>query len=175
MVIMQCDDIERRKRRMEELGIRLVTIIDNKPHHAIQMHPKDTGGALMETGLDNRGSDPDSPWTPAGDNWKDFVTTEIVSSLVAAELQSDNPEKLAARWSEVLDIPLQKTEDIYSLQLENAALRFIDNKDARGEGLRALDIKVNDRNELIRRARIMGCDIDENSVHINGIYFNLLP
>ena len=174
MVIMQCDDIERRKKRMEDLGVRLVTVIDNEPHHAIQMHPKDTGGAIMETGLDNRGSDPASPWTPAGNDWKNFIATEIVASLTAAELQSDDPEKLASRWSEVLEVPLQQRDKTYSLQLENASLRFTQNKDARGEGLRALDIKVNDRNELVRRARIIGCDIDENSVHINGIYFNLL-
>ena len=174
MVIMQCDDVEERKARMETLGIRLVTDIDNGPHQAIQMHPKDTGGAIMETGSDSRGYEPDSPWTPAGDDWKNFISTELVTSLVAAELQSEDPKAMGPRWSEVLDIPLTLAEQVPTLTLENATLRFTTIKDDRGEGLRALDIKVKNRNELVRRAEIVGCDVDENTVHINGIYFNLL-
>ena len=41
------------------------------------------------------------------------------------------------------------------------------------EGLRALDIKTINRNELIRRAAIVGCEFDHNSVFISGIKFNL--
>ena len=174
MVIMQCDDVAKRKLRMEELGIRLVTEIDNGPHQAIQMHPKDTGGAIMETGSDSRGSAPDSPWTPAGDDWKNFVSTEIVSALTAAELQSEDPIALGSRWSEALNLPLQQSGDTASLALENATLRFTTIKDGRGEGLRALDIETKNRNELVRRAEIVGCDIDDDTIHINGIYFNLL-
>ena len=174
MVIMQCDDVQNRKQRMEELGIRLVTVIDNGPHQAIQMHPKDTGGAIMETGSDGRGSDPDSPWTPAGDNWKNFVSTKLVSALTAAELQCENPKALGLRWSEVLNLPLQQADDTPSLALENATLRFTHIKDGRGEGIRALDVKTNNRSELVRRAEIVGCDIDDDTVHINGLYFNQL-
>ena len=177
MVIMQCDDVEKRRHRMAELNIRVINNIDieHAQFTSIQMHPKDTGGAIMETGTDNRGGQFDGPWGPAGDNWESCVQTEIVSALTGAELQSKNPKALAVRWAEVLDVPLGSTAHAnHRLQLENATLRFTDIQDKRGEGLRSLDIKTADREELMRRATILGCGVNDNTVLINGIYFNLL-
>ena len=78
------------------------------------------------------------------------------------------------RWAEVLQIPIKtKQNNQHSLELENATLRFTEVRDTRDEGLRALDIKTMNRNELIRRAAIVGCEFDHNSVFISGIKFNL--
>ncbi len=177
MVIMQCDDLELRRNRMAKLDIRIVSNVNigDGKFTSIQMHPKDTGGAIMETGTDHRGEQFDGPWGPAGDDWKGCIQTNITSALVAAELQSQTPNELAERWAEVLDVPVNSSSDNnYHLQLENAVLRFTNLTDKRGEGLRALDIKTADRAELLRRATILGCGVDENTVAISGIYFNLL-
>lgn len=128
----------------------------------------------METGADERGNQSDGPWTPAGDSWEKFVQTNIVSQLLAAEIQSKAPRTLVERWAEVLQIPIKtKQNNQHSLELENATLRFTEVRDTRDEGLRALDIKTMNRNELIRRAAIVGCEFDHNSVFISGIKFNL--
>ena len=174
MVIMQCDDVEHRKHRMQQLDVRIINEIKHGSFNSIQMHPKDTGGAIMETGADERGNRSDGPWTPAGDSWQKFVQTNIVSQLLAAEIQSKAPRILAERWAEVLQIPIKTNQNNqHSLVLENATLRFTEVRDTRDEGLRALDIKTMNRNELIRRAAIVGCDSDHNSVFISGIKFNL--
>ena len=46
----------------------------------------------------------------AGPEWREHVRTEVVSEVVAAELQSDAPDALAKRWSEVLGRPVENGE-----------------------------------------------------------------
>ena len=175
MVILQCDDVEERERRMQELEVRVINKLDYGPFQSIQMHPRDTGAAIIETGTDSRGGGADGPWHPAGDNWEPAVRTDVVSALVAAELQSDDPKTIANRWSEVLDVPLDKnTEGPPTLKLENAELRFVDVTDDRGEGLGNLDLKTVNRTHILQEAAARSCKIDGDTVTVCGIRFKLL-
>ncbi|HXU23011.1 MAG TPA: hypothetical protein VN697_03165, partial [Tepidiformaceae bacterium] len=45
----QCDDHAPRRKRVEELGIRIVTQFEVPGHFRnMQLHPKDTGGSFFE-------------------------------------------------------------------------------------------------------------------------------
>ena len=48
MVITQCDDHAPRRRRVDELGIRIVTQFETDHFRNMQLHPKDTGGSFFE-------------------------------------------------------------------------------------------------------------------------------
>ena len=69
----------------------------------MQLHPRDTGGAIFEIDQNVGFDQPDGPWWPAGDNWLPSKRTDVVSHFLGVELQSDDPVKLAQRWSEIDD------------------------------------------------------------------------
>src|SRR5436190_11428 len=79
LVIAQTDDVARRKARAGELGVRIAMDLDMPREHltGIQLHPKDTGGALWE--IDQMtlegGDEPGGPWAPAGKYWQPYVRT----------------------------------------------------------------------------------------------------
>ena len=145
MVILQCDRHADHKRRIAQLGIRTALEQDSETYHLLQLHPADTGGSFLEIDEQIGGEDLDGPWEPAGDAWRAALRTEVVSGIAAAEIESPEPERLAQRWSEILDVPVDEAPDDDSgvrsrLQLDNAALLFVEAVDGRGEGLGAIDV-----------------------------------
>ena len=69
--------------------------LESAHHRGMQLHPKDTGGYFFEIDWHQGGEDPAGPWSPAGPDWKPAVRTDVVSKIVAAELQSPDPDSLA--------------------------------------------------------------------------------
>lgn len=140
MVILQSDHHGDRTRRVDELGIRTVLRHDGPEYCIMQLHPADTGGSFLEIDEQIGGDDMDGPWEPAGRDWQRARRTDVVTGIAAAELQSPDPERLAARWSEILERPVGRAQDIASIQLDNATLRFVEATDGRGEGLGGIDL-----------------------------------
>jgi hypothetical protein len=64
--------------------------------------------------------------------------------MTAAELQSDDPERLARRWSEVIERPVQMRDGQRVIALDDATLRFTEATDGRAEGLGGLDLACGD-------------------------------
>jgi hypothetical protein len=143
MVIMQCDDHPTLKSRLGPLGVRAALEHDGDEYCVLQLHPRDTAGSFLEIDVQHGGESMDGPWEPAGPNWQD-ARTERTIGIVAAELQSDEPSALAARWSAILDRPVEVVDDTPTIALDNATLRFVFAKDGRGEGLGGIDVVVDD-------------------------------
>ena len=166
MVITQVDDIERRRARAAELGVRIAFDLHfpDEGHDGIQLHPGDTGGSFFEMDqmLGAGSDDPAGPWYPAGPNWEPYVRTERVEGISAAELQSPEPERLARRWSEIAELDVTNDDDGHAtIRFENAAVRFVPERDGRGEGLGGIDVITNDRDAVLDAAERLGCVIDE--------------
>src|SRR5690242_10705774 len=106
MVIIDCDDIERRRARMAGIGVRIANPLDYGAYAGLQLHPGDTGGAMLELNHTPGGEPLDGPYHPAGPDWQKGVRTEVTVALLAAELQGPDPERLARRWSDILERPL---------------------------------------------------------------------
>lgn len=175
MVILQCDDHARRKQRVTELGIRKVMDHEEHDFHILQLHPRDTGGSLLEIDQQVGGEQLDGPWMPAGRDWQRAVHTDVVRTIAAAELQSPEPEALATRWSEIVQLPVERDANGHpTVRVDNAMLRFVPDTDGRGEGLGGLDIRVANRARLLDAAKRRGCQIDNDVVHVGGIRFRLL-
>lgn len=177
MVILQCADALVQRERILNMGIRSVFNIDNDEYRATHFHPKDLGNFLLSVDSVKPGEDFTDPmcmWEPAGGDWQKFVSTEAVSEMIGTELQSENPEELAARWSKILDLPLSDSESGQKeIKLQNGALRFVEDTDGRGPGVGTIDLKVADKQHILNAAKDCGCDHTDNQVTLCGTRFNL--
>jgi hypothetical protein len=175
MVICQCDNHAPRKRRAAELGIRKALEHDEPEFRIMQLHPRDTGGCLLEIDEQVGGEALDGPWLPAGRNWRSAVRTEVVRGIAAAEIQTPDPADLAARWGQIVELPVKAdTEGRPSLHFDNADVRFVQERDGRGEGLGGVDLVVADRARLLAAAERRGRRISDELVHICGVRFRLV-
>ncbi len=156
MVILQCSDHAPVKRRAAELGLRKVLEFDEHGYACMQFHPRDTGGSFLEVDHQAGSVPPDGAWWPAGKHWQAAVRSERVTGIAAAEIQAADPEKLAARWAEILDLPVTTSLGVPSLALENATLRFVSDGDGRGDGLAGIDLVARDRARVLAAARGRG-------------------
>ena len=178
MVICQCDSHQvqlGRKQRAAELNVRLVLDHDAKGFHAMQLHPADTGGAFFEIDWDAKG-EPEGNWMPAGGSgWTVARRNDVVSAYTAVELQSADPRGLAERWAKIAELPLRNdARGRIELPLDNAAIRFVEATDGRGEGLGGIDVVVADRKRLLEAAEQRGLRKGDDQVEICGTRFYLV-
>lgn len=174
MVITQCDDHAARRRRVEELGIRVVTQFERHGFQNMQLHPKDTSGSFFEIDCQTDGPEPDGPWEPAGPDWQRARRVGVVDAIEAAEIQSPGPQRVADRWSEIAETPLGKdTHGRTALALENASVRFVQGVDGRPEGLGGLDLHAVDPQRAFAAAEARGLRDDDDLVVICGTRLRL--
>ncbi len=174
MVITQCDDHGPRRRRVEELGIRVVTQFERHSFQNMQLHPKDTGGSFVEIDCQTNDPEPDGAWEPAGPDWQRARRLEVVDAIQAAEIQSPELQRVADRWSEIAEIPLGKDEQgRVALELENASVRVVEGVDGRPEGLGGLDLHAVDPQRAFAAAEARGLRSQDDVVVICGTRLRL--
>jgi hypothetical protein len=174
MFITQVDDVARRRERAAELGIRVAFNLSHpeQGHDGIQLHPGDTGGTFFEMDqMTMEGGDAEGgPWYPAGKNWEPYVRTDVVSGISGAEIQSPDPGPLAERWAAMAEIDLSEDSDGHpQIELDNATLRFVEDRDGRGEGLGGIDVVTVDRDAVLAGARSRDCYVSDDEVSVAGL------
>lgn len=176
MVITQCDEHAPRRARVEALGIRIVYEFERPQFRNFQMHPKDTGGSFFEINeqLGPNAHDPDGPWEPAGPDWKAAQVLDRVNGIAAAEVQCDDPAAVAARWSEIAQIPLTEDSGHAVMPLDNATVRFVPCTDGRPEGLGGIDIVATDKAAILASAKARGAVRSDDQIYLCGMRINLL-
>jgi hypothetical protein len=177
MFITQCDEHAPRRRRVEELGVRIVDQFESKHYRMMQLHPKDTGGSFFELDeqLGENAYDPDGPWWPAGGaGWKSAQRLDVVTGIAAAEVQAEDPAKVAAKWGEIAELPVTRQgDDVHVMELDNASVRFVPITDGRGEGLAGLDLRAADRDRALAAAEERGC-VRDGRLMLVGMRINLV-
>jgi len=175
MVITQCDDHPPRRARVEALGVRLVHDHSGREFINMQLHPRDTGGTFFEIDqqLGDDAFDRDGPWHPAGPDWQRAKSTARVSGIVGAEIQCDDPERIANRWSEIAEIQLEVADGEFRMALENAMLRFVSCTDGRPEGLGGIDLSTNDKDAILASAEPKGAVSGSDQIMLCGMRMNL--
>jgi hypothetical protein len=172
MVITQCEDLAPRRRRCEALGVRIANEIVHPDYVELQLHPRDVGGAMLSFARQEGADAPDSPWHPAGGRVMPGVAGPLLTALLAAELQSDAPDRLAQRWSDVLELPAARDAGARPvIALDDARLRFLAAGDGRGEGLGGLDVRCSDPARALTAARMAGLPVYDDTVIICGTRF----
>jgi hypothetical protein len=169
MVILQCGDMATMRERVLRLGIRIVFEDSDEHTVGLQLHPKDLPGALVDIRRNTGDQGPTGPWSPAGPDWQSARRTDVVRSIVAAEIQCDDPDALAARWSQVLDRPVSSdTDHDPEIRFDDGSIRFVRATDGRGTGLGAIDVEVVDRQRLFAAAEARGRKVSDETVMICG-------
>lgn len=177
MVILECDDVDRRAAHMDSLGVRIVLHPRHDDFNEIQLHPRDTGGALIAINeTKGRTTMLDGPYSPAGPRWwLKARASAVTRGIRAAELQSPDPENLAVRWGRILEREVSRdAAGIPTIRLDIGSLHFVEASDGRGEGLAGVDIAVTDRLAVLAVAHRRGLATTAQTALIGGTRFRLV-
>lgn len=169
MAIFSCDDMERRRAHAENLSIAVAHTMDSPEFFGIQLHPRDCRAAMIEFDRTAGGESPDGPYHPAGEHWRDAVRTDVTRTMTEIEIESPDPEGIAAHWARILERPLGADRTITT---EMIGIRFVKGMDAR-ETLRTIVVDIADRPALERAAAARGIKIKENALELCGVRFRL--
>ncbi len=178
MVILQCPDALAERKRVTDLGVRAVHMIDRTDYPATHFHPADVGGILLSIDSVEPKKDylePRCSWPPAGKGWEKAIRPDVVSDFSAVELQSDDPEGLAELWSRVLGLSLQAGNGGHQrIELDNAHIRFVAATDGRGNGFGGIDVKAADPRKVLEAAEARGLKRSDTQVMVCGTRVNLV-
>ncbi len=168
MVILQSSDLDGDRKRMQELGVRVVWEIAFPDIATIHLHPRDVGGAILS--LDQ--SDPPESWRWAGPSWESKVRTDVCGSIRGARMAVSDPAATAGRWSEITGESVDSDGNTWVITLEGGGrLVFEPCDDERSEGLTGIELDVNDPERLTRTASDRGLIADGGQVRICGTDF----
>ena len=165
-----------RRERIEGMGIRVVGEFgDDETGNGFQLHPRDVPGAIPEIQWHVEEDRDDAPWWNVGSDWWHYKHTELIDGIRAAEIQTNDPTRLADRWGEVFEMPVQSDDNGHPcLSFYGSELRFVPIRDGRGEGLGGLDIGTTNKEQVSANAEAQGCLAEGDLVMICGMRLKLL-
>jgi hypothetical protein len=171
MAIFQSNDLARERRRLVELGVRIVFEHALEDIATIHIHPRDIGGAIVS--LDE--ARPPQSWRWAGEGWERKRPSTRVGALRGVEIAACDAPSMAARWAEVLELgPATERDGIHTLALEGGSVRVTACGDARGEGIAVVEVETFDRRSIIAAAERRGLATTDGEVSVCGARFRLL-
>ena len=191
MVILDCDDIAPWQRHVDAIGVRVASLLQTPGYTGLQLHPRDTGGALLEINHTPGGDSLAGPYWPAGPHWQDLPPSADTLAIAGATLFSADPAALAGRWAQILQRPAPPLNPSalngFEMALDNAThLRFLPGQEGDGngygKGLARIDLQVSDAAKILGRAKSRGCKtrqagsknpgVDSAAVSIGGIWWH---
>lgn len=177
MFIVDCDDLERRRDALIDMGVRIVEdLTAESPYavsEAIHLHPKDTGGCLLSIDRHSGGADLMGGYHWAGPDWQSHPASKTVRRVVGATIQCERPDETAERWADLLDCPaVVRPNGAHLIRLDEGFARFVPLGDDRGEGLVAVHLDCIDRRAILAAAERAGALAGED-VRLAGVRFVL--
>jgi hypothetical protein len=172
MVICQVPENDSYRARCEKIGVRIANTIDYAEYNEIQLHPRDSGGAMLSFGVQKSHGAED--WHPANQHATGQQPSGRAKGFVAAEAQSDDPARLAERWGAIYDAPVKQAGKAFELALADATLRIVQSTDGRPEGLGGLDIATSDKQGALADAHERGLPVNGDAVMIGGMRIRLV-
>ncbi|HEV7691475.1 MAG TPA: VOC family protein [Hyphomonadaceae bacterium] len=182
MYIVDCDDLGRRREHFKALNARIVEDVKSeKPGgkaEGLHLHPRDTGGCLLSVDRHSSGADMMGAYLWAGADWQRHASSPRVSAITGARMQCNDPQAVATRWSELLERPVRRDGDIWTMDIDNARARFSPLEDDRGEGLSAVRLSVKDKPAILDAAKKAGAKTGKvatgDYVELVGVRFVLV-
>ena len=178
MLLIQTDELASDRARIDALAsdrVRVVWSAELDDISAMHLHPHDTGGAILS--LDQ--PVPARSWRWGGPEWERAVHTEVVSAITGVELTAADPERLAARWGELLGRSIVENADgAPAIQLDGSRLTFVALAPGAHEGLTTIELRANNAAHAARAGRQLGLAVHESagavSVEIANTRFRLV-
>ncbi|HEV7584629.1 MAG TPA: VOC family protein [Solirubrobacteraceae bacterium] len=137
MVLFDVEDLDGARERAERLGMRVVWRIDLPDISGTHLHPADMRGAIVS--LDR--SAPYGTWRWGGPDWTGRTGEGAPGRLAGITVAVDDPSAVAARWAEVLGVPLA-AEERPTLLLDGAEVVFERPEGQGGERILELAIEL---------------------------------
>ncbi len=151
MVLAQVDDIVEISQRVDDLQVRKIWEIEREDVKAFHVHPKDMGAAIVS--FDQMIPPEEWPW--GGPDWRG-QTARNVGNITACDLQSIDPDELAARWSKVFSRELDTADNQITMALDDGSkINFVKAEDGRGDGVCGLEFAVTDADAIRRAAGLL--------------------
>jgi hypothetical protein len=171
MAIFACDDPLARGARANALGVRTANVIDHPPYHGVQLHPRDCRAAFIEFNHTDGSDDIWGPYPPAGPDWQRAIRKDVTQALVGVEMQSPDPQNLAAHWGRILDIaPTMDGDGTLRLVLPNCRFHFVEGDT---EIMSGLDFRVGNVAAVCNAAHARGVDVSGDAFLLGGVTFRL--
>jgi Glyoxalase-like domain len=137
MAIFDLENLEGARARVEQLGIRVVWQVDLPDISGTHLHPADMDGAIVS--LDR--SRPYGTWRWGGPEWTERTGSGAPGRLAGITVAVSDPATVAARWAQVLGVPLSSGEEP-ALQLDGAEVRLVAVGDDGGKGLVEIAVQL---------------------------------
>jgi hypothetical protein len=167
MAIFCCDDPDAHARRANAHGVRTANVIDHAPYHGVQLHPRDCRGAFIEFNHTEGSDDILGAYPPAGPEWQKFIRKDVTQALTLVEMQSPDPQGLAAHWGAIIGVtPTNEAE----LKLPNAAIRFVGGE---SEIMSTLEFRVSDAARVLEAAKARGHAPSGDEFMLGGVTFRV--
>lgn len=152
MVLVQVDDLDPVRRRVADLGVRIVFEADGPGIHGLHLHPADGLGAIVSVDA----AAPPASWGWAGPDWTGDVAPRPEGRLARVEIAAVDPDAVAARWAEVLDRPAVD----HRVELDDGAIVVVPADERRDEGVVAVAVRAVDPAAVGRSTRAAGIRVD---------------
>ena len=172
MAIFCCDDPDARGAQAGRLGVRTANVIDHAPYHGVQLHPRDCRAAFIEFNHTAGSDNVLGPYPPAGPEWTKSIRKDVTQALTGVEMESPEPEVLAAHWGKIIGLPVSTgNSGEPELKLPNASFRFVDGA---SDIMSVLTFQVADVAKVRDAAKARGCAVSGDSFELGGVTFRLV-
>jgi hypothetical protein len=170
MLILDCDDAERRREHAERMGIRVANLIRYEDYVGVQLHPADTGATMIEFNHTRGGESVNGPYHPAGPDWQAFVTTEVSLRLAAVEIEAPDPAAFSARWAALMQRPAAFAQGSYRIALDGGDIRFSQAASAQRQPMfTRLELRVRDAAAVLAAAAARGYPVRDGAIALCGV------
>ncbi len=170
MVILQVDDLPEALTRIRNASARIADQSNKDGAAFTHIHPKDIGGAILSLDF----MVPRERWEWGGPEWQSHVCTDTALKVAGAEIQAQNPARMAARWAQVIGRSAVLEGSVWRIRLDDGEIRFVADSDGRGEGLAAFDVSVRDSAAVRAVAAARGLVAGDDSVTLAGTRVRLI-
>ena len=138
MAIFQVPDLAAARRRLADLGVRVVWTADLPDIAATHLHPGDVPGAIVSLDW----ATPPRSWRWAGPAWTGQAPRPGPGGVTGLTIEVNDPPAAARRWAAVLGISAVGSGDTVVVELpdQGQRLRFVPARGGRGEGITEVTI-----------------------------------
>jgi len=172
MAIFACEDPDARGKLANEMGVRTANVITHAPYRGVQLHPRDCRAAFIEFNHTEGSDDILGPYPPAGPDWQNFIRKDVTLALTGVEMQSPDPQGLAAHWGGIIGVAVSVGGDgVHELKLPNCSFRFIKGGT---EIMSGLDFRVGNVAAVCDAAGARGLKVSNNAFPLGGVTFRLV-
>ncbi len=142
MAIFQVPDLAAARRRVADLGVRVVWVADLPDIATTHLHPRDVPGAIVSLDW----ATPEQSWRWAGPSWTGQVPEHAPGGVTGLTIEVNDPAAAARRWAAVLGISFSAAGSGHSnytvveLPGTGQRLRFAPARGGHGEGITEVTI-----------------------------------